>query len=248
MTTRSLRLPVRLGAVLAELALVVAGCGGSGDSDDKTIRIGAVPGWTDQTGTAYLLKNILEDNGYTVEIQDFSDNAPIFAGLSNGDLELLASGWPERTHKSYWDQYSDDLEDLGTYYDDAALYLAVPEYSDAKSIEDLSGRGEEFGGKIIGIEAGSGLMEATKNDVIPAYGLGEEYELVQSSTTAMLTELRKAVDAEQEIVVTLWRPFWANQSFPVRQLDDPEGAFGESEGLHTIGRKDSRRTSRRSRR
>lgn len=71
---------------------------------------------------------------------------------------------------------------------------------------------------------------------MPTYGLDGDYELVTSSTTAMLAELQSAVDDEQDIVVTLWRPFWANAEFPVKDLEDPEGALGEAEALHFLGR------------
>jgi glycine betaine/proline transport system substrate-binding protein len=71
--------------------------------------------------------------------------------------------------------------------------------------------------------------------VIPGYGLDEAgFELTTSSTSAMLAELESAIAAEEEIVVTLWRPFWANASYPVRDLEDPDGALGEAEGLHFL--------------
>lgn len=232
--------PLRIGAILAALALTLAACGGSDDSGGagkgETIKIGAVPGWTDQTGTAYIYKNILEKHGYKVEIVELSDNAPVFAGVAGGEIDVFGSAWPEHTHKSYMDEYGDQLEDVGTYYEDARLYMAVPEYSDIESISDLPEHADELDGKVIGIEAGSGLMEQTKNEVFPTYDLDGDFELVQASTTAMLTELRQAVDAEKPIVVTLWKPFWANQEFPVRVLEDPEGAYGEPEALHTLAR------------
>ena len=53
-----------------------------------------------------------------------------------------------------------------------------------------------------------------------------------SSTPAMLTELKEAIDAEEDIVGDAWRPFWANNAFPVKDLEDPKGALGEAEGLH----------------
>ena len=48
----------------------------------------------------------------------------------------------------------------------------------------------------------------------------------------MLTELGNATDAEKDIVVTLWRPFWANNEYPVKDLKDPKGAMGDPEKLH----------------
>lgn len=235
MTRRNRTLPVRLGLAVTALALAAAGCSG-GSGDDKKLTMGVIPGWTDETSTTYLLKDILEDNGYTVDVQELSDNAPMYTALSNGDIDILSSGWPERTHKSYMDRYGDDIEDIGTYYEGATLFLAVPTYSDIKSIDELPGHADELKGKIIGIEPGAGLTKATKDDVIPGYGLESDYKLVTSSTAAMLTELKKATAAEESIVVTLWKPFWANLAYPVRPLEDPKKAFGEPEDLHVLAR------------
>src|SRR5699024_3126351 len=102
---------------------------------------------------------------------------------------------------------------------------------DINSIEDLKGKGEDFGGEIIGIEPGAGLTKATKA-MIPEYGLDDENEHVTSSTAAMLTELGNATDAQKDIVVTLLRPFWANIAHAVKDLEDPKGAMGDPEKLH----------------
>src|SRR5699024_3269974 len=59
---------------------------------------------------------------------------------------------------------------------------------------------------------------------------------VTSSTAAMLAELQSAIDDEEDIVVTLWRPFWANSEFPIKDLEDPLGAMGDPETLHFLGR------------
>ena len=235
----------RIGtAVMAlGLGLSLAACGSgesSGDGEgsgegDKNITLGIIPSWTDGLSTAYLWKNILEDEGYTVEIEEINDAAPLYTGLAEGDIDVYPSAWPEVTHEAYMDEYGDDIEDLGAYYDDAKLTIAVPEYSELESIEDLIGKSDDYDGKIVGIEAGAGLTKATKEQVIPQYGLDEDgWTLQTSSTTAMLNALEDAVDSEEDIVVTLWRPFWANNAFPVRDLEDPKGALGEAEGLHEL--------------
>lgn len=227
-------------AALTAVALIATACGSDssseGGSDDKSITLGIIPSWTDGLSTAYLWQNILEDEGFEVEIEELSEAAPLYTGLANGDVDVYPSGWPDATHAQYMKEYGDDIEDIGTYYDNAKLTFAVPEYSDLESIADLTGNADQFDGKIIGIEPGAGLTAVTKDSVMPAYDLDGDYELVESSTTAMLTELQSAIDAEEDIVVTLWRPFWANSSFPVKDLEDPEGALGPTEGLHTLGR------------
>src|SRR5215204_1014294 len=236
MTKRHTTVLTRVGAVLTALALVATGCSDSDDDDDKTVTMGVIPGWTDETGTTALLQTILEDNGYEVEIKEISDNAPMYTALSNGDVDILSSSWKDKTHASYWERFGEDLEDIGVYYEGATSFLAVPTYSDVNSIEELPSEASEFGEQVVGIEPGAGLTELTKDSVFPTYGLDSDFKLLTSSTAAMLTELQKATDAEEEIVVTMWKPFWANAAFPIRPLEDPEGAYGEPEDLHVIAR------------
>lgn len=232
------------GAVGA-VALALAGCSSADDKaegaapdaggEKGTITLGYIPSWTDGLSTACLLEHQLGEMGYTVEHKQIEDAAVLYAGLSKGDVDVYPSAWSERTHASYMDKYGDNVEDISAYYDGASLNLSVPEYMDIETIEDLKGAGDRFDGKIIGIEPGAGLTKATEEEVIPGYEL-DEYQLVTSSTPAMLAELKKAVENEDDIVVTLWKPFWANAEFPVKALEDPKGAFGEHESLHFLGR------------
>lgn len=227
----------------AAALLALTGCSAGSDdaggsSDDMgTITLGYIPSWTDGLSTAYLLQNQLEQLGYTVELEELTEAAPLYTGLANGDVDIYPSAWPEVTHAKYMDKYGDKIEDLGTYYDNAKLTIAVPDYVDIDSIEDLKGNADMFGGQIIGIEPGAGLTGVTQDSMIPEYGLEDEYELVTSSTATMLTTLQNKIDAEEPVVVTLWRPFWANSAFPVKDLEDPKGAMGDTEGLHFLGTK-----------
>ncbi len=245
------RLTKTLGAISAALLGVsLAACGssssggestddpsGSSASGDKTITLGFIPSWTDGLSTAYLLKDQLGKIGYTVEMKTLTEPAPLYAGLAGGDVDIYPSAWSEVTHKAYMEEFGDKLEDLGAYYENAKLTVAVPDYVDITSIEDLKANADRFGGRIVGIEAGAGLTKAVQEDVIPQYGLADSYELVTSSTPAMLAELKKATDAEKDIVVTLWRPYWANTAFKVKDLKDPKGALGSSEALHFLATK-----------
>ncbi|PID98482.1 MAG: glycine/betaine ABC transporter substrate-binding protein [Actinomycetales bacterium] len=217
------------------MATSLAACSGGG-SDDKTITLGFIPAWTDGLSTAYLLKNQLEQKGYKVEMKEITEAGVLYTGLANGDVDIYPSAWSEVTHADYMKKYNDKLEDLGAYYGNAKLTWAVPEYSKITSIADIPNYADKLENKIIGIEPGAGLTKASKDKVIPDYGL-DKFELVTSSTTAMLAELKSATDAKKEIVVTLWRPFWANSTFKMRDLEDPKGSLGGSEALHFLATK-----------
>lgn len=206
-------------------------------SPKDEITLAIIPSWTDGVSTAYLWKHVLEDEGYTVNIEELADAAPLYTGLANGDFDVYPSAWPEVTHKKYMDEYGDDLETLGDYYDGAVLTMAVPEYTDVDSIADLPDNADKFDDRIVGIEPGAGLTGVMKDSTIPTYCL-EDFDFVTASTPAMLTELEKAIKAKEDIVVTLWRPYWANNEFPVKDLEDPEGAMGEPEPLSEVANKD----------
>jgi glycine betaine/proline transport system substrate-binding protein len=236
---------IRLAAGLAAVSLTAAACGGdegagsAGGGNGEgggTITLGFIPSWTDGLSMAYLWEHVLEERGYDVEFQEISEAAPLYAGVAGGDIDVYPSAWSEVTHADYMEEYGDDVEDLGAWYEGAVLTFAVPEYTDIDSIEDLAGNADMFDGRITGIEPGAGLTRITKESVMPAYGLTDSYELAESSTTAMLAELQAAIKAERDIVVTLWRPFWAYSEFPVKDLEDPKGALGDPEGLHNIAR------------
>lgn len=244
---RNLRL---LGALLA-LMLFAAACGDDDDetttagdestdeqSDDAeaaggTVQIGMIP-WDEDIAVTHLWTHILEEEGYTVETTQL-DAAPTFQGLAAGDLDVFLDAWLPSTHEDYWEEYGDELEDLGTWYDQGTLNIAVPSYVDMETIGDLAGQADMFDGQIIGIEPGAGLTRVTRDEAMPGYGL-DGFELVEGSTPAMLAELERALDDEEPIVVTLWHPHWAYAAYDIKDLEDPDGLMGGAEELHAVAR------------
>ncbi|MBE1515523.1 glycine betaine ABC transporter substrate-binding protein [Nesterenkonia halotolerans] len=243
MSTRTARASKFVG-ITAAAALALTACGGGGDDEENgdasegegggTITLGIIPSWTDGLSMAYLWQGILEDEGYDVEIEEINDAALLYTGVAEGDIDVYPSAWPEVTHADYMEEYGDDVEDLGAYYEGAVLTFAVPEYSEINSIEELNDNAEDFDNRVVGIEPGSGHMGVTADSVFPEYELDENFELVESSTSAMLTELGSAIDDEEDIVVTLWRPFYAYGDYDLKDLEDPAGALGEEETLNFV--------------
>lgn len=231
-------------AIGAVAALGLSACapdagsnGGDGDGanggDKTSLTIGVFNGWPEGEAASYLWKIILEDKGYDVTLE-YADAGPVFAGLSTGDYDVALDGWLPLTHADYVEEYS-DVVDLGAWNEDAVLTLAVNEDAPITSIDELAANADAFGNKIVGIEPGAGLTQATQEQVIPTYGL-EDMEFITSSTPAMLAELSAAIDAGENVVVTLWRPHWAYDEFPIRDLEDPEGTLGAEESIHTMAR------------
>lgn len=202
-------------------------------SSDKTITIGWIP-WDEDVAVTYLWKAILENEGYTVNLVQ-ADAGPIFEGLSSGDIDLFLDTWLPTTHSDYWAQYGDNLEQLSVWYDDARLTWAVPAYVDIDSIDELAANGDLFNNRIIGIEPGAGLTRISREAVMPGYGL-DDYTLVEGSTTAMLAELDRSITNETPVIVTLWHPHWAYNTYDLKDLEDPNGLLGAAEEIRSVAR------------
>ncbi|OYN95543.1 glycine/betaine ABC transporter substrate-binding protein [Enemella evansiae] len=206
-----------------------------GEDKDKDITIGAFNGWDESFATAHLLKAVLTKEGYNVTV-DAYEAAPAFAGTAKGDIDVITDVWMPVTHPQYLQQFGDQLEQLGCWYDNAKLTMAVNDSSPAKSIEDLATMSDQYGGKLYGIEPGAGLTKQTKEKAIPEYGL-DKMQFVVSSTPAMLAQVKKATSANENVAVTLWRPHWAYSAYPMRDLEDPKGAMGGTEVINSASSK-----------
>lgn len=220
-------------------ALVLAACGGgdggkNADPKENPINLAVFNGWDEAVAVSHLWQQILEDKGYTVKMTN-GDPGPVYAGIAAGDYDLTLDTWLPTTHAGYMEEFGKDMEDLGAWNDEATLGLAVNNDAPITSIDELAANADLFGNRIVGIESGAGLTGITQDSVIPDYGL-DGMEFLVSSTPAMLAELDAAMRAEENIVVTLWKPHWAYSAYDIRDLEDPKGSLGEAESIHMMSR------------
>lgn len=238
-TTRNVKRAAIGGMMVAALALTACGGSSSGgeadNGDKKKITIGLVDGWAEGVAVTNLWTSVLEDAGYDVKVQK-ADVGVIYTGLSKGDIDVYLDAWLPVTHKEYVDKYQDNYVELGTWYKEGVNALTVNADSPAQSIEDLKTMGKEYGNKLVGIEAGSGLNKLTEG-AIKEYGL-DNLDYVTSSSPAMLSELDGAIKKGNNIAVTLWHPHWAYSKYELRDLEDPKGAMGDPEEMRILGHKD----------
>ncbi|MEV0978293.1 ABC transporter permease/substrate binding protein [Streptomyces sp. NPDC049915] len=202
----------------------------------KKVTIGYIP-WDEGIASTYLWKEVLEQRGYQVEAKQL-DAGPLYTSLAAGTVDFQTDAWLPTTHAQYWKKYGSRIDDLGSWYGPTSLELTVPAYlKDVDTLADLKGKAGEFGGKITGIESSAGEMALLKSKVLKEYGLDKEYKVVDSSTPAMLAELKRAYSKKEPIVVPLWSPHWAYNDYRLKKLKDPKGAWGKGDGLHTLARK-----------
>lgn len=204
----------------------------SAHAEDKTISMGTLS-WEDLTPITGITKKVLEDSGYTVKVTTFSEWGIAYAALAKGDIQVLASQTDYVAH-DYWDKNKTRLEKISPVSHGLYQALVVPKYVPIDSMEQLNANADKFGGKIVGIEPGSGLMREAAS-AVNKYGL--KLKLVEGSTAAMTAALKSAIDRKEWIVATLWDPSWMMQKYDVKFLRDPKGVFAPAQSYYWIGQK-----------
>jgi len=224
-----------LTGLILMLCLFSAGCTGTQSAEPKKeISIGYVT-WDCAIASTNVMKQVFEEKGYDVELVAV-DAGPLFQALANGDVDFTTTGWLPHTHEHYWERYGDQIDYVNENIPGAArIGLVVPTYVTIDSIEEMNGVSDQFGGRIVGIEPGAGIMTRTEQ-AIDEYGLN--YELVASSSAGMAAELGSSIDNDEWVVVTGWSPHWMFGRYDLKFLDDPEGVYGGAEDIVTLARQD----------
>ncbi|MGM0701237.1 MAG: glycine betaine ABC transporter substrate-binding protein [Pseudomonadota bacterium] len=219
---------------IASLALV-AGAGlaaGTAQAQDKGSVHLAYVEWSSEVASTNVVRAVLEQQGFEVEMTSLSA-AAMWQAVASGDADAIVAAWLPTTHADYMERVGDEVDDLGVNLDGTKLGLVVPAYSDVDSIADLNDHADDFNGEIIGIDPGAGLMGLTE-DVVETYDL--DLALRSGSGATMTAALESAIKNDEDIVVTGWTPHWKFARWDLKYLEDPENVYGGAEQIHTIAR------------
>jgi len=224
-------------AILALLlgSVCMSGCISSDDEEKNNVKFG-LPPWPGVTVKSEVVRIILEDEGYEVELSSL-DAGVVYAQMAEGELDVCLAGWLPVTHEAYWDEYGDQLEMVNINIDTTWLGIAVPTYvyeSGVTSIYDLQEYAAEFDNRIVGIEPGAGISNSAEEAKV-VYGL-DDIEVLFSSTPSMMAEVDSLTENGEWVAFTIWEPHSAFAMFDIQKLDDPEGIFGGGDVVYTITR------------
>ena len=101
----------------------------------QSIELISTP-WETEDASAHVMKVVLEQHGFDVKITPV-DPIIMFQAIANGEGDASLAPWLPVTHGSFYEQYKDDLVDLGENLVGAKVGLVVPTYMEVDSIEDL---------------------------------------------------------------------------------------------------------------
>ena len=207
------------------------------DASCKNVRMGVV-NWTDVIATSAMAQTLLDGLGYKTK-QTSASQQIIFAGLRDKRLDMFLGYWNPIMNQSITPFV--DAKQVTVLAEpslkDAKAMLAVPTYmadKGLKSFADIATFEKELGGKIYGIEPGSGANTQIKAMIEKnRFGLGK-FQLVESSEAGMLSAVARAVNRKEPIVFFGWTPHPMNINQNMTYLTGSEGALGPDEGLATV--------------
>lgn len=207
------------------------------DASCQKIRMGVV-GWTDVVATSAVANELLGSLGYQTS-QTQASQQIIFAGIQKKQVDVFLGYW-----KPIMDDNIKPFLDSGAVkvaaqpsLGDAVAVLAVPTYTAEQGLRtfaDIARFKDQLGGKIYGIESGSGANLAIQKMIDGnQFGLGG-FKLVESSEAAMLTAVKRAVKNHKPVVFFGWKPHPMNIQMPVTYLTGSEDVFGSNDGAATV--------------
>ena len=216
---------------------------------EKTVRLSYVE-WSETVAATNMVKTVIQEKlGHACEIVPMAADK-MWEAVATGKVDGMVAAWLPTTHGHYYEQYKDQIEDLGPNMVGTQIGLVVPDitvgrqtaesgqrnapYITANSIEDLKKYADKFNRRIIGIDPEAGIMKKTR-EAMREYGL-YNYELIKGSEVSMTAELSNAIRKQRWIVVTGWVPHWMFARWKLKFLDDPKNVYGGKEEIHTIVR------------
>lgn len=228
----------RLASLLIPLLALLLAAPGIRAESGTPLRLGWTA-WADGVFVTELAARLIEERlEQPVELVR-AGIAEQYQGLVSGRIDAMLMSWQPRTHGPYMERVGARVEDLGVLYDAARLGWAVPSSVPASRVDSLDDLNEadvreRLGGRIVGIDPGSGLVRLSRA-AIRDYDL-DGYTLETGNGPSMTAALTEAVTRDDWIVVTAWSPHWIFAAHELRYLDDPRGSLGGSEQVHALAR------------
>lgn len=180
--------------------------------------------------TGQVVEAVLERLGHEVEIKTGS-HGQIFPVLGKGEVDLLVAAWLPNAHAGYWEKHGGESVALGTLYEGAQLFWAVPHYVPASavaSVEDLRkpGVARRMTKTIRGTGQDSGLMIGSRK-IMERYNLQDTgYELVPGAHQDWHNYFEDNYGNQRWFVMPYFRPNYLNRIADMRMIDEPHGLLG----------------------
>jgi glycine betaine/proline transport system substrate-binding protein len=206
----------------------------NGAAEGQAVRIGYVK-WSDAIAASNVVKAVLEQEMGRRCILVPLQAEEVWLATASRDIDGFVCAWLPSLHQNYYGKVGSHVLDLGPNLRGTRVGLVVPEYVSISSIDQLQEHALRFGGKIVGIDPGAGIMRLTRK-ALAEYGI-EGMELVSGSGAAMTRTLEEKIANHEWVVVTGWTPHWKFARWDLKYLRDPRAVYGGPEAIHSVVRR-----------
>jgi glycine betaine/proline transport system substrate-binding protein len=195
--------------------------------------------WVEGIAITHMLHEVLEDSlGVDVQMTRVNGGGVAFSSVATGSADIFVEAWLPTTHKEAWAEYNDRVHKLGVTYQGTSVGLVVPSYVDISDISELPTYRDALDGTINGIESGAAINGQTRQ-ILENNGI-TGFNVLASSGPAMVSALQRAINNQEPIVITGWKPHWMWSRFDLKYIpgartnDTP--VFGAPEDIYTVVR------------
>lgn len=237
-----------LGTVAIAAVVLISGCSGAqptgfggATGGEHAVRFVQQP-WADLVVETEVAMQVLTKLGYTASTQEVAVPLAAEALATRRADVYLGNWWPSQ--QAVFTKHLDAgaVKVAGTVLEGTQYAPTVPgkvaSELGVRSLADLDAHAEAFGRKIYGIEPGAPGNETISQAIArDAYGLGD-WELVASSTEAMLAEVSRRAAAGKPIVFLGWSPHWMTTEYDLHFLDDPQAVWPGAGQVRSLIRAD----------
>ena len=225
-------IPSLVAALLATFATLAV----AADPEScANIKLGDI-GWTDNAANNGLATVVAEGLGY--KVTKTTASVPIaMIGVKGGQLDAFLDYWSPALDTTVL-PFKDAVDiQSGPNMIGAKETLAVPRYlydAGLKTFNDLPKYKDQLGGRIYGIEVGSGANKLIAKMIADNdYDTGG-FKLVESSEAAMLVEVKRATSKKAPIVFVGWAPHPMNLENDMVYLSGGDKVFGPDYGAAKV--------------
>ncbi|HIU64416.1 MAG TPA: ABC transporter substrate-binding protein [Candidatus Avacidaminococcus intestinavium] len=240
-----------LAVAMVLIGTVVAGCGSTGGSDNKTVRL-TDAGW-DSMKFHNAVVSLIADKAYGIKSEVVTGSTPItHTALVRGDIDVNVETWTDNITSYADDIKSGAIIELGINFDDNKQGFYVPRYviegdptrgilpvaPDLKTVSDLKRYSAVFPdeenpgkGRIYGAIPGWGIDEIMFKK-FNYYGLNENFNYFRPGSDATLNaSFITAYEKGLPIVGYMWEPTWVSGKLDLVLLgDEPYNEADYKEG------------------
>ncbi|MDF5714314.1 MAG: glycine betaine ABC transporter substrate-binding protein [Rhizonema sp. NSF051] len=180
--------------------------------------------------TAAVLTHVLNRLGHVVNVID-GTHTEVYNAIGEAKVDLCVAFWLPEGHAEAWRRLRENVEELSVLFYGAHFFWAVPEYVPVEAVQSIGDLAKpevvvRMPKTLRGLSLDATITTASQK-VLKEYELDQQgYVLVPGSYADWKSSLIQAQAARNWTVIPLWQPYYFNQLYHLRPLDDPKHLLG----------------------